>query len=63
MVEWHNVRLAESMRNLDYLYRECLTLYYFHEMSIREISEQLNTSENTIKSRLARGRTLLKRFW
>jgi RNA polymerase sigma factor (sigma-70 family) len=62
MVEWHNVRLAESMRNLDYLYRECLTLYYFHEMSIREISEQLNTSENTIKSRLARGRTLLKKI-
>jgi RNA polymerase sigma factor (sigma-70 family) len=62
MVEWHNVRLAESMRNLDYLYRECLTLYYFHEMNIREISEQLNTSENTIKSRLARGRTLLKKI-
>ncbi|OME14194.1 RNA polymerase [Paenibacillus odorifer] len=62
MVEWHNVRLAESLKNLDYLYRECLMLYYFHEMSIREISEQLNTSENTIKSRLARGRTLLKKI-
>ena len=62
MVEWHNVRLAESLKNLDYLYRECLTLYYFHEMNIREISEQLNTSENTIKSRLARGRTLLKKI-
>uniref|UniRef100_UPI00403FA671 RNA polymerase sigma factor n=1 Tax=Paenibacillus sp. FSL K6-0276 TaxID=2921450 RepID=UPI00403FA671 len=62
MVEWHNIRLTESMRNLDYIYRECLTLYYFHEMSIREISEQLNTPENTIKSRLARGRTLLKKI-
>ncbi|AIQ34133.1 RNA polymerase [Paenibacillus sp. FSL R5-0345] len=62
MVEWHNIRLAESMRTLDYVYRECLTLYYFHEMSIREISEQLNTPENTIKSRLARGRTLLKKI-
>lgn len=60
MVEWHNIRLAESMRSLDYLYRECLTLYYFHEMSIREISDQLDAPENTIKSRLARGRTLLK---
>uniref|UniRef100_UPI00403F86CD RNA polymerase sigma factor n=1 Tax=Paenibacillus sp. FSL R5-0470 TaxID=2921641 RepID=UPI00403F86CD len=62
MVEWHNVRLAEFIRNLDYVYRECLTLYYFHEMSIREISEQLNTPENTIKSRLVRGRTLLKKM-
>lgn len=61
MVEWHNVRLAEAMSNLDYLYRECLTLYYFHEMSIHEISEQINTPENTIKSRLARGRALLKK--
>lgn len=62
MVEWHNVSLAEAIRNLDYLYRECLTLYYFHEMSIREISEQLDAPENTIKSRLARGRTLLKKI-
>lgn len=62
MVEWHNDRLAEALSNLDYLYRECLTLYYYHEMSIREISEQLSTSENTIKSRLARGRTLLKKL-
>ncbi len=60
MVEWHNIRLAESMKSLDYLYRECLTLYYFHEMSVREISDQLDAPENTIKSRLARGRTLLK---
>ena len=60
MVEWHNIRLAESMRSLDYLYRECLTLYYFHEMSVREISDQLGAPENTIKSRLARGRILLK---
>lgn len=60
MVEWHNIRLAEAMRSLDYMYRECLTLYYFHEMSVREVSDQLNTPENTIKSRLARGRTLLK---
>ena len=60
MAEWHNVRLAETMRSLDYLYRECLTLYYFHEMSVREISDQLDTPQNTIKSRLARGRSLLK---
>ncbi|WP_306080845.1 RNA polymerase sigma factor [Paenibacillus borealis] len=60
MVEWHHVRLVEAVRSLDYIYRESLTLYYFHEMSIREISAELNTAENTVKSRLARGRILLK---
>nr|WP_269637020.1 sigma-70 family RNA polymerase sigma factor [Paenibacillus sp. HW567] len=60
MVEWNNVRLAEAVRSLDYIYRECLTLYYFHEMNIREIAVQLAAPENTVKSRLARGRMLLK---
>lgn len=62
MTEWHNVNLAQAVQSLDYIYRECLVLYYFHEMSICEISTQLHTPENTIKSRLARGRTLLKRL-
>lgn len=62
MAEWHNVRLTEAIRSLDYIYRESLTLYYYHEMSIREISTELNTAENTVKSRLARGRMLLKQI-
>ncbi|WP_276203420.1 sigma-70 family RNA polymerase sigma factor [Paenibacillus wynnii] len=62
MLQWHNVRLVEAVRTLDYIYRECLALYYFHEMTIREISEQLEIPENTIKSRLARGRILLKKL-
>jgi RNA polymerase sigma factor (sigma-70 family) len=61
MVQWHSVRLVEAVRSLDYLYRETLTLYYFHEMTILEISVQLNISENTIKSRLVRGRSILKK--
>ncbi len=60
MAEWHQVKLTDAIGNLDYIYRECLTLYYFHEMSIREISAQLGTRENTVKSRLMRGRQLLR---
>ncbi|WP_425339992.1 RNA polymerase sigma factor [Paenibacillus ihuae] len=60
MAEWQQVKLTDAIGNLDYIYRECLTLYYFHEMSIREISSQLRTRENTVKSRLMRGRQLLR---
>lgn len=62
MAQWHNVQLSEAVRSLDYIYRECLTLYYFHEMSIRGIAGQLNLPDNTVKSRLARGRILLKQI-
>ncbi|WP_347231164.1 sigma-70 family RNA polymerase sigma factor [Paenibacillus sp. DMB5] len=60
MTEWHNVKLTDAIGSLDYIYRESLTLYYFHEMSVREIASQLKTRENTVKSRLARGRQLLR---
>ncbi|MNB80629.1 ECF RNA polymerase sigma factor SigW [compost metagenome] len=60
MAEWYSGKLSEAIGDLEYMYRECLTLYYYHEMSIREISSQLRTRENTVKSRLARGRVLLK---
>ncbi|MEK5495302.1 sigma-70 family RNA polymerase sigma factor [Paenibacillus sp. FSL R7-0297] len=62
IAEWHNLQLSEAVRSLDYIYRECLTLYYYHEMSIREISGQLRLPDNTVKSRLSRGRTLLKQI-
>lgn len=62
MAQWHHLQLSEAVRSLDYLYRECLTLYYYHEMSVREIAGQLKVPENTVKSRLSRGRTLLKQI-
>lgn len=42
------------------LYREVITLYYYEEMSIKEICKVLNENENTIKSRLLRARRMLK---
>ncbi|ASA19435.1 sigma-70 family RNA polymerase sigma factor [Paenibacillus donghaensis] len=61
IAQWNNLRLTEAVQSLKYLYRECVTLYYFHELSVQEISAQLEIPENTIKSRLARGRALLKK--
>lgn len=42
------------------LYREVITLYYYQELSIKQICEVLEENENTVKSRLIRGRKLLK---
>lgn len=62
VLEWRNERLADSVRELDYPYREAITLYYYNEMSVDEIAEQLSTKAGTIKARLARGRARLKRI-
>jgi RNA polymerase sigma-70 factor (ECF subfamily) len=42
------------------LYREVITLYYYQELKIKEICEVLDENENTVKSRLTRGRKMLK---
>ncbi len=41
-------------------YRLVLTLYYFEEMSVKEIGKSLNTNENAIYARLSRGRKMMK---
>ncbi|QHW29864.1 sigma-70 family RNA polymerase sigma factor [Paenibacillus rhizovicinus] len=53
-------QLHEAIGRLDYKYREVITLYYYQELSIADITEQLQANENTIKARLARGRKQLK---
>ncbi|TMV47663.1 sigma-70 family RNA polymerase sigma factor [Paenibacillus mesophilus] len=55
-------RLTDAIQQLAYPYREAITLYYFNEMNIEEISEQLGCNKNTVKARLARGRARLKRI-
>lgn len=55
-----NQNLVEAIHQLDYKYREVIILFYFNEMKINEIAAHLKTKENTIKSRLARGRSLLR---
>jgi RNA polymerase sigma factor (sigma-70 family) len=55
-----NQQLAVAIQELDYKYREAITLFYFNEMTINEIAHYLEVNENTIKSRLTRGRTHLK---
>lgn len=46
--------------NLPIKYREALLLFYYEDLSITEMAYMLKLNENTIKTRLQRGRALLK---
>lgn len=48
--------VKESLDGLSDNYRLILTLYYTQGLSIKEISKLLDMKENTVKTRLSRGR-------
>lgn len=52
--------LIWAIRNLPTKYLQVIQLYYIEGYSVSEISQILSANENTIKSRLKRGRDLLK---
>lgn len=51
-----NLEFEELMSALDEKYRVILTLYYVEGFNTREIAEILEIAENTVKTRLVRGR-------
>lgn len=53
--------LLNHLMNLPIKYREILILYYFKELSTKEIAYTLDVKEGTIRTRLIRGRDRLKR--
>lgn len=52
--------LSTCVLTLPIKYREVITLYYYEELSIEEISDILKLNRNTIKTRLNRARLKLK---
>ena len=52
--------LMEEVLKLPEKYRIVIHLFYFEEYKVKEIAEILNTSENTVKTRLLNGRRILK---
>ena len=46
--------------NLESKYRDTIMLYYYEDMSIKEISKTLKISESAVKMRLSRAREMLK---
>ncbi|MBU9713648.1 sigma-70 family RNA polymerase sigma factor [Evansella tamaricis] len=57
-----NGQLYEAILALSYVYREVISLYYFQELTIKQISDLILEKENTVKTRLARGRNQLRKM-
>ncbi len=52
--------LHHHLQQLPEEYRTVLVLFYFENLSLREIAEVLHVAEGTVKSRLSRARRLLR---
>ncbi|WP_404356559.1 sigma-70 family RNA polymerase sigma factor [Cytobacillus firmus] len=53
-------KIRNMLFSIDEKYREILILYYFQELSLKEISSLLNINENTARTRISRARKLFK---
>ena len=53
-------KIMEIVFSLKPVYREVITLFYFEDLTIKEICSILNEGENTVKSKLHRGRIIMK---
>jgi RNA polymerase sigma factor (sigma-70 family) len=53
--------LATGMATLPLIEREVVTLFYLEELSLAEIAQVLSIPSGTVKSRLFRARTLLRK--
>ena len=53
--------LEDALARLPIVEREVLTLFYLEELSLTETAETLQVPVGTIKSRLFRARTMLRR--
>ncbi len=54
-------RVTELVLTLPAKYREIIYLYYYEDLKIQEIHKLTTISQDTIKTRLRRGRIMLKR--
>jgi len=59
----HDIGLKELLQKLDVRKRAALSLYYFEQLSVPEISVALNIPSGTVKSRLANARKEVKELW
>ena len=61
--ELKNCEFEELMCSLDEKYRTVLLLYYGEGFKVSEIAQLLGMEENTVKSRLSRGRSKFRAVW
>jgi RNA polymerase sigma-70 factor, ECF subfamily len=56
-------KIRKMLFSIDQKYREILILYYFQELSLKEISNLLNINENTARTRISRARKIFKEIF
>jgi RNA polymerase sigma-70 factor (ECF subfamily) len=52
--------VRKAVSALPHKYREAVLLFYFHDMDVAAAARSLGLSEGTVKSRLFRGREILR---
>lgn len=57
-----SINLRRALMKVQEKYRVLLYMFYFEEMKISDIASILNENENTVKTKLRRGRNNLKRI-
>ncbi|WP_238985080.1 sigma-70 family RNA polymerase sigma factor [Bacillus kwashiorkori] len=57
-----NQQVFQKVLQLPVKYREIIILYYFHDLTLLEISNSLQIKPGTVRTRLARGREKLKQW-
>ena len=55
-----NLTLWKAVQGLEQPYRTTITLFYYEDMSIKEISEITGSKVDAIKKQLSRGRDKIK---
>ena len=60
---FEQIELEEALNSLNPDYKTAFVLYYIVGMNTREISAFLKVSEGTIKSRLSRGKAILRTYY
>ena len=56
-----NSMIYEKICNLQDIYKSVIILYYYEDMSVKQISKILKISESAVKMRLKRGREELQK--
>jgi RNA polymerase sigma factor (sigma-70 family) len=62
LVSEESQMIIKCVKQLKTKYQAVIVLFYFQEMSVREISDTLGIREGTVKSRLFTSRELLKKM-
>ncbi|WP_407270744.1 sigma-70 family RNA polymerase sigma factor [Radiobacillus sp. PE A8.2] len=56
-----SIFIAKKVLSLSIKYREVIILFYYKELKVKEVSSILNLNESTVKTRISRGRDLLRK--